>query len=537
MKTLSYVIFTLLLFVSSCVVAQNNPSNTNKTKKEEKKKANDEPKDIIEQQLEEFEKAIKEQEEDFDKQSKKQAQTFRDFKQKLDEDFANHLKESWKKFTTNEPKKTDVTPKPVETPVVNPTEVKNEEPRKVVNVEVIKPNNEIPTQDKPQIPSILKFPVEPVNNPKNDPTEEETFLSVNFFDEEVAVPYNDDFHVALPIGQIHGGIIADYWGTMAKKDYLYFIQQVLKRRIEMQLNDWAYYHLLKSIGEKVSQGNKNETILFTWFMLNQSGYKAKVGYEANKDVYLLLPSNSIIYRTAYYIMPGNYYYVIDGKQTRMELDLYPFDYPDAKNVIRLDILKDLKISDKTAYRNINFKYLSKDYSFKIAYNPNAIKLFEDYPLTDLNIFFTAKPTAILAQSLKENLEPHLKGKSETEAINFLLAFVQKGFEYKTDQEQFDREKTFFVEEIIYYPFTDCEDRSVFFAYLVRELLGMEVIGLDYPGHVATAVKFSTEIVGDYCMYEGQKYIICDPTYIGASLGMEMDQVKNTTPEVVVLKGK
>ena len=47
-----------------------------------------------------------------------------------------------------------------------------------------------------------------------------------------------------------------------------------------------------------------------------------------------------------------------------------------------------------------------------------------------------------------------------------------------------------LDEPLFYPYSDCEDHSVLFAYLVRELPGLEVIGLDYPGHVATAVRFS-----------------------------------------------
>jgi hypothetical protein len=117
----------------------------------------------------------------------------------------------------------------------------------------------------------------------------------------------------------------------------------------------------------------------------------------------------------------------------------------------------------------------------------------------------------------------------------MLHFVQTGFEYKTDGEQFGREKYFFPEETFYYSYCDCEDRSVLFAYLVRSLLGLEVIGLDYPGHVATAVRFSDTIPGDYVTHNGQKYIICDPTYIYANIGMCMTGFKDVTPTIIPIR--
>ena len=118
----------------------------------------------------------------------------------------------------------------------------------------------------------------------------------------------------------------------------------------------------------------------------------------------------------------------------------------------------------------------------------------------------------------------------------MLRFVQTAFEYENDETQFGREKPFFAEETLFYQFSDCEDRSVLFAYLVRNLLGLEVIGLDYPGHIATAVKFSTDIKGDYVEHQGERYIICDATFINANLGQCMPRLQNVIPKVISISG-
>jgi hypothetical protein len=53
---------------------------------------------------------------------------------------------------------------------------------------------------------------------------------------------------------------------------------------------------------------------------------------------------------------------------------------------------------------------------------------------------------------------------------------------------------------------------------VRDLLGLDVLLLYYPGHLATAVNFPTEVKGDFFMVDGLRFTICDPTFIGAGVG-------------------
>ena len=110
--------------------------------------------------------------------------------------------------------------------------------------------------------------------------------------------------------------------------------------------------------------------------------------------------------------------------------------------------------------------------------------------------------------------------------------MQTAFKYKTDEGQFGIENYLFPEETLYYPYSDCEDRSVFFAWLVHSLLGLEVVGLDFPGHIAAAVNFNEKFRGDAVLHKGKRYVVTDPTYINASAGMTMPDFKNKKPKVI-----
>lgn len=60
----------------------------------------------------------------------------------------------------------------------------------------------------------------------------------------------------------------------------------------------------------------------------------------------------------------------------------------------------------------------------------------------------------------------------------------------------------------------------------------DVVLLDYPNHIATAVCFNENVSGDFVTVEGKKYIVCDPTYIGASIGKAMPQFKRVAAKVL-----
>ena len=153
-------------------------------------------------------------------------------------------------------------------------------------------------------------------------------------------------------------------------------------------------------------------------------------------------------------------------------------------------------------------------------------------MVDFSIYFNTPMSSVTRNSLMAKLNPQLEGKTNIEKVEYLLYFVQNAFQYKTDQEQFGHEKFCFPDEMLYYPFSDCEDRSILFSYLVRWLVNYDVIGVNYPLHIATAVAFPDKIPGDYLEFDGKNYTICDPTYINASIGMTMPEYKGISPTII-----
>ena len=130
--------------------------------------------------------------------------------------------------------------------------------------------------------------------------------------------------------------------------------------------------------------------------------------------------------------------------------------------------------------------------------------------------------------------PSVAGLSAKEATERLLNFVQTGFEYEYDDKVWGQDRAFFAEETLFYPYCDCEDRSILFSRLVRDMLGLKVVLVYYPGHLATAVKFEENVAGDYMVIGNDRFTVCDPTYIGAPVGRTMPGMDNQTARVIML---
>ena len=156
----------------------------------------------------------------------------------------------------------------------------------------------------------------------------------------------------------------------------------------------------------------------------------------------------------------------------------------------------------------------------------------------------------LERGVKDQLYPpmkaKLKGLSQKEAVQQLLWWMHGAvdtegkiktadcFLYNYDENVWGCDRPFFGEETLFYPYCDCEDRSVLLSHLVRDLLNLDVVLVYYPGHLAMAVNFTEPVKGDYVMLDGRKFIVCDPTFIGGRVGDTMTGMENESVTAILL---
>ena len=312
----------------------------------------------------------------------------------------------------------------------------------------------------------------------------------------------------------------------------------------MGLNDWGYFCILRSLSENIFEDIDNR-VLFCFYMLrNEGDFKVKVarGKSSNKLTLLAVIDNKKeVYSYSFFRFddsaePQLKYYSIYGGGNSKE-SIYTYDYCNQdKNLkqIGLDFHNQLNMGKCDVVRELTFEKINS--KIELPYNSSHVAYLDDVPMTVFPIYF-ASPISVEAQNVfNQKLNELKKQYSAIQFIDILLNFVQTAFDYKTDAQQFGYEKYFYPEEVLAYPYSDCEDRSALFAWLVTNYTDAKVLGLQYEGHVATAVCFgeNVDMEGDKFSYAGKKYYVCDPTYINASIGMSMPQFKGKMPKIIKL---
>ncbi len=447
-----------------------------------------------------------------------QYREYNSYKKSLDEEFSNMLKKDWESFKTTYNIKSYEKPKPKKLPKTKEIEL---------NPIIIKKSKPI-TIEKPK-PIIIKPKIKPIR--VNLPT----FKSIrfNFYGEIVNIDY--DKKTKINLYSYTKSSIANYWEEMSRTNYKKLIKQINNYRDNLSLNDWGVYKLINKIGYNIYY-NKSMANLFSWFIFTKMGYDMRVGY-SNNNIYLLGASSSKMYQVSFFRLNGKRYYVLSPKGRVKSIGAvatYRGDYPNANRLFSLDIDRAINLNRDIAYRSLDFDYNGKMYHINAKYSKDLVEFFKTYPQGDYKIYFDAKKSIYL-QSMIREIEPKIRGLTEVEAVNFLLRLTQKSFEYKRDPEQFGYEKVLFPEETLYYPNSDCEDRAIFFSYLIKHLTPLKIVGIKYSNHLATAVAFSTPIQGDSFHYNGRRYTITDPTYINANVGMTMPQYRGATFKVIEQK--
>ena len=350
---------------------------------------------------------------------------------------------------------------------------------------------------------------------------------VNFCGQKVYV--DKSLKGVCSIGNMRENAIADAYEAMCKADYKALVDDCRKVKKELNLNDWGIFLFVREASKTLCT-DENAAVVMQQFLLNELGYKSKMARRADRNQMLLfVAADCQVYGHPYFTKDGLNYYNLTSNES-CQFYMCQEDSPKAKSKLNMQVNHAPALN--AGMVNSVHKNRSGSVAVSVDVPKSLMEFYGSMPQCDYSVYVNAKVNPSVASKVLSTLAPLVNGKGEAEAANLLINFVQTGFQYATDQEQFGYEKPFFVEELFYYPYCDCEDRSVLYSYLVRNLLKLDVVLLDYPNHIATAVCFNENVSGDFVTVGGKKYVVCDPTYIGASIGKAMPQFKNVAAKVL-----
>ncbi len=354
-----------------------------------------------------------------------------------------------------------------------------------------------------------------------------------FYDAEQIVSIPQEYGSFHPKG-ISEADVASFWTELSKYDYKFILADCAKYVELYGYNDWAILEWVSALSAVVFPRNTySEQTIFAVFLLNQMGLMTKIA-RADHKLISMFSSMQPVYARKFIIIDTYPFYLAEKDFSASEVFTYNADFMKPAHPLDLRIHEAPSFGKSSSFK-IYHKYSTLfNTTFDLPINQALVRFYGRYPQTSINVYASAQPEAHFSKALTTAVSDNIKGFPEVDAVNQLLAFVQTDFRYKTDITQFGYEKPFFCEENFVYGSNDCEDRAALFAYLVRSVLGKKVVLLEYPDHVSTAVRMEEEIKGDHVRIGNDKYYVCDPSYIGATLGMTISKYKNISVKVYEL---
>lgn len=457
--------------------------------------------------------------------NRNRASNFNDYRQKLNAEYVSKTREPWKGFNSfrgmTDPEKNVKPVAPVRMPEAD---VDKEKENKQLDIKDIA--TPIHQTTPPQ-------PVAPIQE-QQEPQGEMLRFSYLGTPLQVRKPQCTPF----TLSGISENAVANAWEQLCKDSYNNMLVDCMRLRGKLKLCDWAYLMMLKEVGQAYCS-NANAAMLLTAFLYSQSGYKMRLGVR-DGALEMLYASQHQIYETPYIQMDGDNYYPLSRKQGQVKVNAAKYPKEQSMSLwVSSDPLVQYQASPQRTLQSERYH----DMSITVSANKNLLPFFSSYPSSEVGGNFMTRwamyANTPLCQEVRQQLYPQLKNaianRSQLEAVNRLLNWVQTAFVYEYDDKVWGGDRAFFAEETLYYPYCDCEDRSILFTRLVRDLLGLRCVLIYYPGHLASAVCMTEEVNGDYILLSGQKYIVCDPTYIGAPVGSTMPNMDNSQAKVILLQ--
>lgn len=465
----------------------------------------------------------------FDDFNQSMQQDFENFRNQINEAYANFLREAWKQFDADapipQPKEKDVPP------VIKPQEDKPQPRPRVDRVLPIKPVVVTIPKAEPQ-----PEPIEPIEEqPKGDATQ---YVDFTVFGTQCRIRFGDEERFRLPA--VNKDAIADLWVRLATPAYNNTLHDCLQLRRDHQFSDWAYLHLLDSASQ-ACLGKGNEATLLMAYLYCQSGYKMRMGIADNR-LFMLFGSKHVLFNRSYYTIGDCYYYPYGGNAEKLYICEVPFPQEQPLSMLLSQEQRfDYEASAPRSLKSAAFPKVLVE----ATVNKKALSFYASYPPSMINenqqtlwaMYANMPMPKAISQTFMAAMKEKIAGLSQLEAMERLLNFVQTAFVYEYDDKVWGYDRAFFPEETLYYPYCDCEDRSILLSRMVRDLLGLRCVLIHYPGHLAMAVQFTDDVKGDCIMLQGEKFTVCDPTYIGAHVGETMPGMNNAEAKAILLESK
>ena len=355
--------------------------------------------------------------------------------------------------------------------------------------------------------------------------------------------------------------VSEVWKLCSEKQYVSLIEDCLSLKDKHHFGDWAYLQMIKTMADKAFGSNTNESTFLTAYIYCQSGYRIRLGRDGDR-LLMLFTTHHCIYNRDYWLIDNQEFYSLQESERLSSIDVCDKAINAMEQPLSLWMTEPIMLDERPSKTRLIQSDRYPEMRMEVKVNENLIQYYNDYPnsrlgskiLTKWAIYANTPLNKEVENQILQPLQEQLQGLPEDEQICRLLSLIQprdKDFgtapetslQYEYDDSIWGRDRIFFPEETLYYPYSDCEDHAILFARLVRDLVGLEVLLVYYSapgsvgGHLATAVHFNQKPTmgnGDALIYDDKTYYVCDPTNWDPRPGVTMRGMNNRAAQVILI---
>lgn len=457
--------------------------------------------------------------------NKSRANDFNDYRANLNAEYARQIREyEWSRHNLNQGlQRPQFENKPVEPVVWNDGGTLPDNEREIGYNDIVRP-----------IRGQASKPIAPVAVPDEDKYAA-TNLDIVFLGSTVSLRTPP---AKFTVGSTSATAVADAWNRLSNQSYARLVADCITYKGRLGLCDWAYLVFLENVAKATSSNDDSAAAMMT-YLASQSGYRVRLATTREGKLDMMFASQHLIFEKNFIVADGIKYYPYLTSSPAYNLCQSHFN---SENGISLWINAlpkvEMSVSADRAIKSRKYP----DFAITTSVNKNLISFYSAYPsscigenmLTRWAMYANTPVSSHIRNNLYPQLRRLISGLSPVEAVQRILNLIQTGLTYEYDDKVWGGDRAFFPEESLYYPYCDCEDRSILLTRIVRDLLGLKCLLVYYPGHLAAAVNFQNDVAGDYIVYSGNRYTIADPTYINAPLGSTMPKMDNSIAKIILL---
>ncbi|MDE6493259.1 MAG: hypothetical protein K2L50_01585 [Bacteroidales bacterium] len=358
------------------------------------------------------------------------------------------------------------------------------------------------------------------------------FIPLKFYGKDINIYFNPSLR-NISLGKGTGKHIAKFWLYLSDQDFNPVLFQLFQTKEELQLNDYQYYLLVRRFAEKLFAKNKNgEDLLFTVFMLNQTGYDARLGRltaEGTNRFVILLPFFEQVYSLPFITIGTNNYYLAESPLTKKEMQgkvkVYEKAFATASHPFSIRINP-----QNTGIAPLYGKFHGYTFNERLAEmqadmpaGPFELSASAEFnPLMQKTFLYKLKPEldSLVQKKQDQNLQEVISERESQEMqLLQLLSFLNRNLSSQAKQSA-KLNGYYLYPDLMFMKkgSGDILDRSLLLCLIANRILDIPAVLLVYPNYAMAAVCLkespqdteSPFAQSGFVDIDGKRYYLCGP---------------------------